>query len=172
MEKSRPSGRLFLNPIIVLKCLYKASRTLQATVRQLFHPAAPGRRKYLHRGGKPGRLHPGGMSRQSRVPWPENGPKPPCARLKRSERPSPSFTAWCVVLTSPQLPEVSLAASVPKEKPFLTPDQTRVFVAAVKGTRNAVPTLLPFLLCRSLRPRLCGKRMSRTILLSSGCRAR
>ena len=44
--------------------------------------------------------------------------------------------------TGRQLPEVTLAAPVPKEKPFLTPDQIRVFVAAVKDTRYAVPALL------------------------------
>ena len=44
--------------------------------------------------------------------------------------------------TGHQLPEVSLAAPVPKEKPFLTPEQIRVFVAAVKDTRYAVPALL------------------------------
>ena len=38
--------------------------------------------------------------------------------------------------TGHQLPEVSLAAPVPKEKPFLTPDQIRVFVAAVKDTEQ------------------------------------
>lgn len=44
--------------------------------------------------------------------------------------------------TGHQLPEVSLAAPVPKEKPFLTPEQILVFVAAVKDTRYAVPALL------------------------------
>ena len=44
--------------------------------------------------------------------------------------------------TGRSLPNVSLAAPVPKEKPFLTPDQIRVFVKAVKDTRYAVPALL------------------------------
>ena len=44
--------------------------------------------------------------------------------------------------TGRSLPNVSLAAPVPKEKPFLTPEQIRVFVEAVKGTRYAVPALL------------------------------
>lgn len=44
--------------------------------------------------------------------------------------------------TGRQLPNVSLAAPVPKEKAFLTPEQIRVFVEAVKDTRYAVPALL------------------------------
>lgn len=44
--------------------------------------------------------------------------------------------------TGKQLPKVSLAAPVPRERPFLTPDEIRTFVAAVKGTRYAVPALL------------------------------
>jgi len=44
--------------------------------------------------------------------------------------------------TGRKLPKVSLAAPVPKERPFLTPDEIRVFVSAVKDTRYAVPALL------------------------------
>lgn len=44
--------------------------------------------------------------------------------------------------TGRKLPNVSLAAPVPKAKPFLTPEQIRVFVEAVKNTRYAVPALL------------------------------
>lgn len=39
-------------------------------------------------------------------------------------------------------PDVQLPALASKEKPFLTPDQIKVFVAAVKDTQYAVPALL------------------------------
>lgn len=39
-------------------------------------------------------------------------------------------------------PEVTLPSIPPPDKPFLTPDQIRVFVQAVKDTKYAVPALL------------------------------
>lgn len=39
-------------------------------------------------------------------------------------------------------PEVKLPAPIPPDKPFLTPEQIKVFVAAVKDTPYAVPCLL------------------------------
>lgn len=44
--------------------------------------------------------------------------------------------------TGHKLPNVTLAAAVPAQRAFLTPEQIKVFVAAVKDTRYAVPTLL------------------------------
>lgn len=44
--------------------------------------------------------------------------------------------------TGRQLPQVTLPGSTPAEKKFLTPEQIRVFVQAVKNHKHAVPALL------------------------------
>lgn len=44
--------------------------------------------------------------------------------------------------TGKQLPPVTLPGPTPAEKKFLTPDQIRVFVQAVKNHKHAVPALL------------------------------
>lgn len=51
--------------------------------------------------------------------------------------------------TGAQLPQVTLPGAVPAEKKFLTPDQIRVFVQAVKDHRYAVPALLALSSMRS-----------------------
>lgn len=56
--------------------------------------------------------------------------------------------AWFLVKTvvrfstGEQLPSVSMPGSVPAHKAFLTPDQIKVFVQAIKDHRYAVPALL------------------------------
>ncbi len=44
--------------------------------------------------------------------------------------------------TGHKLPSVTLTAPTPSQRPFLAPDEIKVFVAAVKDTRYAVPALL------------------------------
>lgn len=44
--------------------------------------------------------------------------------------------------TGRKLPEVTFPTDIPPEKPFLLPEQIKVFVQAVKDTRYAVPALL------------------------------
>ena len=58
---------------------------------------------------------------------------------------SNAFRFVCSVVlaaTGESLPSVTLPAAAPAERPFLSPDQIRVFVQAVKDTRYAVPALL------------------------------
>jgi len=57
-------------------------------------------------------------------------------------------TAWGLIrsvikeTTGEYPPEISMPLAAPTEKPFLTPDQIKVFVSAVKNTKYATPCLL------------------------------
>lgn len=44
--------------------------------------------------------------------------------------------------TGKKLPEITLPVQIPAEKPFLSPDEIKKFVSAVKDTKYAVPCLL------------------------------